>query len=156
MNRLRCVILSLLLLVSYMYSVAQSLCATGAYIDAASPLDFVMGESVTEYTTPAAIGFLPAMYYSAYSSEKQLTDSASIQVHFDNELQQATIFMAQEMTSHNPRYVVCGMDGIVHLQGIVNRIPYFIHYAQLPAGVYILRVEDIPNRIPYTTRWLKK
>lgn len=155
MYRPKCYIL-LWLVLSYLQGMSQSVFATGAYIDTHSSLDFVLGEMVAEYTSSAAIGFLPAMYYTTFSSEKQLTDTAAVQVHFDNERQQATIFMAHEMLRYNPQYLVCGMDGVVYLQGLITSIPQFVRYAQLPAGIYILRVSGIPNHIPYITKWVKK
>lgn len=148
-------ILSATLLLLSLTCQAQCLFSTGANISTSSALDFTLGESVTEYTAPAAIGFLPSMHYSFVSSEKQLTDSIAIQVHFDNELQQATVFMTYDLTQHHPTYQVCGIDGMVHLQGKITTMPHFIGYSQLPSGIYILHISGIPGRIPHTTRWLK-
>ncbi len=155
MQKIRYYILCCLLL-SCLQGMSQHIFASGAHIDTSSPLDFVLGEMATSYTEPAVIGFLPSLYYSMFSSEEQLTNKTSIQAHFDNNLQQATIFMAQEMLQHNPQYAICGMDGVVHLQGTITTTPYFVHYTGLPAGVYILRVSGIPDHIPFITKWFKK
>lgn len=155
MYRLRYYI-SLILMLLCLQGSSQSLFTTGAHIDTASPLDFALGEMVTEYTAPATIGFLPSMYYTVYSSEKQLTDATAIQVHFDNEQQQLSIFMAHEMLQHHPQFIVCGMDGIVHLQGTITTIPYFVGYARLSAGAYIVQVSGIPDHIPFIAKWIKK
>lgn len=134
-------------------TMAQSIFSTSGTV---SPcLDIVMGECFTEYTQPAEIGFLAGMSYSSISSEIQLTDTAAIQVHFDNLLQLATVFMSHELTEHRPTYQISGIDGIVYLQGTVTSMPQFIPYSQLPSGIYILHIVGIPGRIPYTTRWLK-
>lgn len=118
-------------------------------------LDFVLGESVTEFTQPVEIGFLSGLYYSSISSEKQLTDTAAIQVHFDNTLQQATIFMSHDLTTHRPLFQICGLDGIVYIQGNIRTMPQFIPYSQLASGIYILHITGIPGRIPHTTKWIK-
>lgn len=136
--------------------VAQGVFATTAHIGDTTTVDFVLGECNTFYTAPAAVGFLPSLYYSYISSEKQLTDNASIQVHYDNILQQATIFMAYELTLHRPKYIVCGNDGKTHLQGEITSMPHFIDYRRLPAGLYLLYIYGIPQRIPHITRWLKQ
>lgn len=154
-TQLRLLFIPIILLLSHLPLAGQSLFATGAYIDTHSPIDFVLGESITEYTQPAAIGFLPAMYYSYVSSEKQLTDTAAIQVHFDNTLQQATIYMAYELTEHRPQYNICGIDGNVYISGIIDTMPHFVSYSQLPSGIYLLHIVGIPGRIPFITRWLK-
>ena len=133
---------------------AQSVYSTSGGV---SPcLDFVLGECFTESTQPVEIGFLSGMYYSSISSEKQLTDTAAIQIHFDNTLQQATVFMSHELTTHNPLYQICSVNGTVHIQGIITSMPQFISYSQLPSGIYILHISGIPGRIPHTTKWLKK
>ena len=41
-------------------AMAQGVWAVGAHIDEASPIDFVLGEYVVEYTAPATMGFLPS------------------------------------------------------------------------------------------------
>lgn len=145
-----------LLCMSCLSSVAQGLFATCSHIDTGSTLDMVMGESFVEFTPVADIGFIPSMYYATISSEMQLVDAAAIQVHFDNMLQQATIFLSYEYAQLQPPFVICGMDGNVYIEGHITKAPYFIKYAQLPAGVYILHIYNIPKRIPFTTRWIKK
>lgn len=135
---------------------AQHLFSNSGKCDTTLPLDFALGESFTAHTDGADIGFIPTMYFSSISSEKQLTDTAAIQVHFDNTLQQATIFMTYEMTQHRPTFQVCGIDGIVHIQGMITSMPFFISYTTLPAGVYILHVNGIPGRIPHITKWIKR
>ena len=134
-------------------SIAQSIYSTSGGV---SPcLDFVLGECFTEHTQPVEIGFLSGMYYSSISSEKQLTDTAAIQVHFDNELHLATIFMSHELTTHSPQYRISGMDGRVYIPGRIVNMPQFVQYSQLLSGIYILHISGIPGRIPYTTKWLK-
>lgn len=134
-------------------SIAQSIFSTSGTMS--SGLDFVLGEIVTEFTQPVEIGFLSGLYYSSISSEKQLTDTAAIQVHFDNTLQQATVFMSHDLTTHRPLYQICGMDGTVYIQGNINSMPQFITYSQLASGIYILHITGIPGRIPHTTKWIK-
>lgn len=155
MSRMRYYML-LLLTIAYLQGTCQALFSTAASIEKSTMLDFVLGEMVTEYTQPATIGLLPALYFTEFSSEKQLTDSTAIQVHFDNQQQLATVFVAHEMLQYDMQYVVCGADGGIYMQGYVTTTPYFMPYAQLPGGVYILSISGIPNHIPYTTKWIKK
>ena len=145
-----------MLCMSCLVGMAQGLFATCAHIDKGSTLDMVMGECFVEFTPSADMGFIPSMYYATISSELQLIDAAAIQVHFDNMLQQATIFLSNEYAQLQPPFAICGMDGNVYIEGRITKAPYFIKYAQLPAGVYILHIYDIPKRIPFTTRWIKK
>lgn len=148
--------ITLLLALSFLQGAGQSVFSNSASIEKSTVLDFVLGEMVTEYTSPAAIGFLPTMYLTEFSGEKQLADSTVIQVHFDNQQQLATIFVANEMLQHNLQYIVCGADGGIYIQGTITSTPYFMPYAQLPSGVFILSISGIPNHIPYTTKWVKK
>lgn len=136
-------------------AMAQGVWAVGAHIDEASPLDFVLGEYVVEYTAPAAMGFLPTMMYASISSERQLCDTLSIQTIFDNELQRATLYLTQEMVDRKPQYYISGIDGRVYLQGEVYDDTQYIDYTCLPHGVYILQIV-VPERIPYVVRWIKK
>ena len=145
----------LIAVTSFTHSTAQDVFTIGAYIDTTSPIDFVMGEYVTEYTQPAAIGFLPTMMFTAISSERQLCDTLSIQAIFDNEQLRATLYTTQKMVDLTPHYYISSANGIVYLNGSIENDTQFIDYSRLPNGVYILQV-IVPGRIPYVTRWLKK
>ena len=136
-------------------AMAQGVWAVGAHIDEASPIDFVLGEYVVEYTAPATMGFLPTMMYSSISSERQLCDTLSIQTIFDNELQRATLYLTQEMVDRKPIYYISGIDGRVYLQGEVIDDTQYVDYLRLPHGVYILQIV-VPERVPYVVRWIKK
>lgn len=136
-------------------AMAQGVWAVGAHINEASPLDFVLGEYVVEYTAPATMGFLPTMMYASISSERQLCDTLSIQTIFDNELQRATLYLTQDMVDRKPLYYVSGIDGRVYLQGEVTDDTQYVDYRRLPHGVYILQIV-VPERIPYVVRWIKK
>ena len=151
----RCRMLLMAVLLLPFGVMAQGVCAVGAHISEASPLDFVLGEYVTEYTVPAAMGFLPTMMYASISSERQLCDTLSIQAIFDNELQRATLYLTQEMVERKPLYYMSGIDGRVYLQGEVYNDTQYIDYACLPHGVYLLQIV-VPERIPYVVRWIKK
>ncbi|MBP3671726.1 MAG: hypothetical protein IJE18_01760 [Bacteroidaceae bacterium] len=143
-------------LIPHVHGKAQSLFSSGAHIEEEAPCNFALGEYATEYTSPAALGFIPAMIYTSISSEMQLTDTLSIQVHFDNKLQTATIYMSQKLANDNPRYIICATNGIIAIQGNIETIPYTITYDQLKAGIYIMYIWGIEGRIPYVTRWIKK
>lgn len=136
--------------------IPQEAWVAGASIGESPAADFIIGESVMEYTSGIAIGFLPALYYSYLSSERQLTDTANIQVHFDNSLQRATVFISSNMLSHHPQYYIYGINGILYLHGHITDMPYYIDYSNLPANAYILRIAGLPERIPFVTRWIKK
>ena len=151
----RCGVLLIAVLLSHFCAMAQGVWAVGAHIDEASPLDFVVGEYVVEYTAPATMGFLPTMMYASISSERQLCDTLSIQTIFDNELQRATLYLTQEMVDRHSRYYVSSIDGRVYLQGEVYNDTQYIDYACLPHGVYLLQIV-VPERIPYVVRWIKK
>lgn len=143
-------------LIPQVYGKAQSLFSAGAHIEEGGLCDFALGEYATEYTSPAALGFIPAMVYNSISSEMQLTDTLSIQVRFDNRLQTATIYMSQKLANDKPRYIICATNGTIVIQGNIETIPYTIPYDQLKAGIYIMYIWGIEGRIPYVTRWIKK
>ena len=151
----RCRVLLFAVVLSHACAVAQGVFAVGAHIGPSSPIDFVLGEYVTEYTTPAVMGFLPTMMYASISSERQLCDTLSIQTIFDNELQRATIYLTHDMVARQPVYRVSGIDGRVYLSGDVTDDTQYIDYRSLPHGVYLLQVV-VPERIPYVVRWIKK
>lgn len=135
---------------------AQEAWVAGASIGESAAADFVVGECVMEYTPELAAGFLPALNYSYLSSERQLFDTAAVQVHFDNALQRATVFISPEMLPYRPQYYVFGINGILHLNGLIAGTPCCIDYSRLPHGAYILRIAGVPGRIPFVTRWIKK
>lgn len=151
----RCKVLLLAVILSHACASAQGVFAVGAYVDTSSPLDFVLGEYVTEYTAPAVIGFLPTMMYASISSERQLCDTLSIQTIFDNELQRATLYLTHDMVTRQPVYSVSGVDGRVYISGSITDDTYYIDYRSLPHGIYILQIV-VPERIPYVARWIKK
>ena len=151
-----CSILLISSVLSPLLCISQEAWVAGASIGESPVVDFVIGESVMEYTPELAVGFLSAFYYSYLSSERQLTDTASIQAHFDNSLQRATIFVSHSILPHRPQYYIYGTNGILYLHGQITDAPYYINYAQLPAGAYILRIAGLPERIPFVTRWIKK
>lgn len=156
MAQLRRVIFIVALLMMWLNGMAQGIFSTAANIGDKTQIDYVLGESFTADTEPASIGFLPALYHSALSSVKQFTDSAHIQVHFDNNLQQATIFLSYSIARHKPQYIISNTAGVVHLAGEITSAPHFINYNNLPTGIYILHIYGLSGRIPHTTRWLKK
>ncbi len=137
-------------------SIAQEAWVAGASIGESETVDFVVGECIMEYTPELATGFLPALYYSYLSSERQLTDTAAIQVHFDNALQRATVFISPETLPNRPQYHVYGINGILYLNGHISGTTHYIDYSQLPHGTYILRIAGVPRHIPFVTRWIKK
>lgn len=136
--------------------IAQEAWVAGASISESMAVDFVIGECVMDYTPELATGFLPALYYSYLSSERQLTDTAAIQVHFDNALQRATVFISPETLPNRPQYHVYGTNGILYLNGHIAGSTCYIDYSRLPHGAYILRIAGVPGRIPFVTRWIKK
>lgn len=148
-------LLLLMIGLSHACAMAQGVFAVGAHIDTSSPIDFVLGEYVTEYTAPASMGFLPSLVYATISSESQLCDTLSIQTIFDNELQRATLYLTHDMVERKPRYSISGIDGRVYLQGEVYDDTQYINYGLLPHGVYIMQIV-VPERIPYVVRWIKK
>ena len=151
----RCRVLLVAVLLSHCCATAQGVWAVGAHINEASPLDFVVGEYVVEYTAPATMGFLTTMMYASISSERQLCDTLSIQTIFDNELQRATLYLTQDMVDRYPLYYISDIEGRIHLHGTVVDDTQYIDYGLLPHGVYILQVV-VPERIPYVVRWIKK
>lgn len=142
--------------VSCLMCMAQGVFASGSHIATTSTIDMLVGECFSAFTDKADIGFIPSMYHVAKSNVPSNLCNGDIQVHFDNEQQQAIVYITHECIALQPHYTVCGMDGIVHIEGVITSIPQYIDYAHLAAGIYILRIDNISNRAPFATRWIKR
>lgn len=130
-------------------------CAAG---DAAGELQYVIGEPVMQYAAPSqgVLGFVSALQFVCYNSDVQIVNEISIQVHFDAVNNRATVYMAAALLEYMPSLHVYGTNGILYLHDTITTVPYTFSYQELPPGVYILRVGNIPDVIPYVNKWIKK
>lgn len=136
--------------------IAQEAMVTVAFIDKNSPLDFIIGEPITIYAEPAAIGFLPSMHLVSLSNSIATTYHSQIEVKFDIQQQSILIKIPQEIISTHSSYYIYDTKGILHLHDFISQPIHTIHYAQIPNGIYILRIVGLMGQQSHLTRWIKK